>query len=180
MVLLIETQAERTPMATMVDATPASEGTVVVTDAGGRVAQQVRAGRHVLIADEPGPVGDGAGPTPYDLLLGALGACTAMTVRLYAARKAWPLDSASVRLSHGRRHAADAGDPETKGRMIDHIDVLIDLRGPLTREQRGRLLEIAERCPVHRTLMGEKQIDTRLAPPTAAQPRSASRSASAA
>jgi len=140
-----------------------ADGSVVVTDApDGKLAQQIRAGSHTLVADEPRPVGDDTGPTPYDLLLASLGACTAMTVRMYAARKAWPLERVSVRLTHGRAHATDARDSEAGHSMIDRIELLLELGGPLTDEQTDRLLEIAQRCPVHRTLDGEKEIITQL------------------
>jgi putative redox protein len=143
-------------------ATP--EGTVVVVDAPkGPVAETIRAGRHTLLADEPAEVGDDTGPTPYDLLLASLGACTAMTVRLYAARKGWPLEHTSLSLRHDRVHAADSVDCDAPRGMIDRIDVDLDLDGPLTDDQRQRLLDIAERCPVHRTLLGEKRITVRLA-----------------
>lgn len=138
------------------------EGTVSVTDSPkGKVAQEIRAGRHTLIADEPAEIGDDTGPTPYDLLLAALGACTAMTLRMYAERKGWPLERVSVQLTHDRIHAVDAENCETRC-MIDRIDTVLDLDGPLTDEQRDRLAEIAERCPVHRTLVEDKQIVTRL------------------
>jgi putative redox protein len=138
------------------------EGTVVVEDAPrGRLAQQIRAGGHVLVADEPAGVGDDLGPTPYDLLLASLGACTAMTLRLYAQRKGWPLAHVSVQLRHDRVHAQDS-DCETSPCRIERIERIVSLAGPLDDEQRQRLLEIAERCPVHRTLMGEKRIVTRL------------------
>ncbi len=140
-----------------------TEGTVIVTGAlDGKIAQRICAGRHALIADEPVEIGDDIGPTPYDLLLASLGACTAMTLRMYAARKGWPLEGVSVHLTHDRVHAFDAETSETRRSMIDRIDVALDLDGPLTGEQRDRLVEIAERCPVHRTLVGEKQIVTRL------------------
>jgi uncharacterized OsmC-like protein/alpha/beta superfamily hydrolase len=138
-------------------------GTVVVSDeANAKIAQRIRAGRHSLVADEPAEVGDDTGPTPYDLLLASLGACTAMTVRLYAARKGWPLEKASVQLTQHRVHADDARNCETNRGTIERIDIVLDFEGPLTDEQRHRLLEIAERCPVHRTLLAEKQIVTRL------------------
>ncbi|MGH9031990.1 MAG: bifunctional alpha/beta hydrolase/OsmC family protein [Acidimicrobiia bacterium] len=145
------------------DGAVASEGTVLVTSArNGKVAQEIRAGRHTVIADEPVPVGDDTGLTPYDLLLASLGACTAMTLQLYAERKGWPLERVSVELSYDRVHAANGRDCGTRGCMIERIDRVLDLGGPLTGEQRNRLVEIAERCPVHRTLVGEKQIVTRL------------------
>lgn len=111
------------------------------------------AGGHPLTADEPASVGGTeAGPTPYDLLAAALGACTTMTLQLYARRKGWPLEEAVARITHRKIHALDestlpAGEP-----ALDHLDRAIELRGPLTGEQRARLIEIANRCPVHRTL----------------------------
>jgi uncharacterized OsmC-like protein len=139
--------------------------TVIVTDSPGmKIAVDIRAGRHSLVADEPAGVGEDTGPTPYDLLLASLGACTAMTLRLYAERKGWPMERVSVRLAHARIHADDARDCETPRCMIERIDVALHLGGPLTPEQRRRLAEIADRCPVHRTLLGDKQIVTTLQP----------------
>ena len=144
------------------DATSA-EGTVTVTGTGaGSFTQQITAGRHVLVADEPRPVGTDAGPTPYDLLLAALGACTSMTARMYADRKGWPLAKVTVRLRHGRIHAEDCADCETKEGMVDHIERTIALEGPLDAAQRARLQEIADKCPVHRTLTSEIKIATTL------------------
>jgi uncharacterized OsmC-like protein/alpha/beta superfamily hydrolase len=141
------------------------DGTVIVTDSPGmKIAVDIRAGRHTLVADEPAGVGEDTGPTPYDLLLASLGACTAMTLRLYAERKGWPMEGVSVRLAHARIHADDARDCETPRCMIERIDVALHLGGPLTPEQRRRLAEIADRCPVHRTLLGDKQIVTTLQP----------------
>jgi putative redox protein len=142
---------------------PGREGLVVVADSPrGRLAQEIRAGRHMFIADEPVGVGDDLGPNPYELLLAALGACTAMTLRLYADRKGWPLEHVSVRLRHDRVHADDSRDCKSTSCRIERIERIVSLAGPLDDEQRRRLLEIAERCPVHRTLMGEKRIVTRL------------------
>jgi uncharacterized OsmC-like protein/alpha-beta hydrolase superfamily lysophospholipase len=144
-------------------------GTVVVTDEpNGKIAQRIRAGRHSLVADEPADIGDDTGPTPYDLLLASLGACTAMTVRLYAARKGWPLENVSVQLTQHRVHADDARNCETSRCTIERIDIVLDLDGPLTDEQRHRLLEIAEHCPVHRTLLAQKRVVTQLGVPTPA------------
>ena len=142
---------------------PSSEGTVTVTETGsGTYAQQITAGHHRLVADEPRPIGDDAGPTPYDLLLAGLGACTSMTVRMYAERKGWPLERVRVTLRHSRIHAEDCADCETTKGWVDHIDCDVELAGELDDTQRQRLLNIAERCPVHLTLISEVQITTSL------------------
>ncbi|SPM32736.1 Uncharacterized OsmC-related protein [Mycobacterium rhizamassiliense] len=139
------------------------EGTVTVAETGtGTYTQQITAGRHQLVADEPRPVGDDAGPTPYDLLLAALGACTSMTVRMYAERKGWPLEQVRVTLRHSRIHAKDCADCETTNGWIDHIDRRIELTGNLDEAQRDRLLLMAERCPVHQTLTSEVRVATSL------------------
>jgi len=145
-----------------IGATP-SEGTVTVAEADtGTYTQQITAGRHQFLADEPQPVGDDAGPTPYDLLLAALGSCTSMTIRLYANKKGWPLEHVEVSLRHSRIHAEDCAECETKTGMINHIDRSITLVGDLDDTQRERLLAIAERCPVHQTLTSEINISTSL------------------
>jgi putative redox protein len=144
------------------DATP-SEGTVTVTEAGtDTFVQQITAGHHQFASDEPRPIGDDAGPTPYDLLLAALGACTSMTVRMYANRKAWPLERVHVTLRHSRIHAEDCAECETTKGFISHVDRDIELIGDLDDAQRQRLLAIAERCPVHQTLTSEVNITTSL------------------
>ena len=136
---------------------------VVVRSLGG-LAHTIQARGHQLVADEPAEAGGGdAGPNPYELLLGALGACTAMTVRLYAQRKGWPLESVEVRLSHERIHAQDCADCETRDGFLDRIQKRLVLHGPLSEEQRLRLAEIAERCPVQRTLQREIVIEQALA-----------------
>ena len=145
---------------------PDLEGVVVVRPTNAGLFQQlITAGGHELVVDEPAEVGgrDG-GPTPYGLILGALGACTSMTLRLYAKRKDIPLDDLEVRLSHLRIHAKDCADCESDKAMIDEITTRIALKGPLDDEQRQRLLEIAEMCPVHRTLSGKIRIRTSLIP----------------
>jgi putative redox protein len=140
----------------------AEPGTVVVsdlTDSG--FTQRVRAGRHIVIADEPPSVGgDDLGPTPYGLLLAALGTCTSMTMRMYAQRKGWPLESSTIQLRHSRIHAADCAECETKEGKLDHITRTVHMEGDLDDEQRARLLEIADKCPVHRTLSSEIVIET--------------------
>jgi putative redox protein len=140
-----------------------SEGTVTVAEMGpGTYTQQITAGQHRLVADEPQPIGDDAGPTPYDLLLAALGACTSMTIRMYANRKGWPLERVRVTLRHSRIHAKDCANCETTDGWIDHIDRSIELTGDLDDTQRQRLLLIAERCPVHQTLTSEVDVATSL------------------
>ena len=136
---------------------------VTVAEAGtGRFTNEILAGRHHLLADEPASVGgNDAGPGPYDYLLAALGACTSMTVRMYADRKAWPLKRISVRLRHDKIHAADCADCETKVGLVDRIERDISLEGDLSAEQLARLMEIADKCPVHRTLTSEIRIVTR-------------------
>lgn len=125
---------------------------VVVTSKEG-LRQEIWAGTHTLGADEPVDLGgDDSAPTPYELLLGALGACTSMTLQIYAQRKQWPLEAVEVRLCHDRIHARDCEDCEQGEGYLDHIDKEIVVSGPLSEEQVGRLGEIAERCPVNRTL----------------------------
>jgi len=123
----------------------------------------INAAGHALLADEPVAAGGSdRGPSPYDLLVGALGACTSMTLQLYAKRKGWPLEAATVRLTHSKIHADDCADCETKAGHIDTIERAIELAGPLDDDQRAKLLEIADKCPVHRTLHGEIKVRTRL------------------
>jgi len=138
-----------------------AEGAVRVAESGpGRLTQQISTRRHRLTADEPRPVGDDAGATPYDLLLAALGACTSMTVRMYADRKQWPLERVVVDSRHFRIHAKDCAECETAAGTVDRIERDITLIGPLDADQRAKLLEIADRCPVHRTLRSEVSIHT--------------------
>jgi uncharacterized OsmC-like protein/pimeloyl-ACP methyl ester carboxylesterase len=119
-------------------------------------------GPHRLLADEPVAAGgEDSGPNPYDFLLAALGACKSMTMRLYADRKSFPLERATVSLEHSKIHAQDCAECETREGMLDQIDVAIALEGQLDPEQRVRILEIADRCPVHRTLTSEIRIVTR-------------------
>jgi uncharacterized OsmC-like protein/alpha/beta superfamily hydrolase len=123
----------------------------------------ILANSHRLVADEPiSSGGSNLGPTPYDYLMAGLGACTAMTLRLYADRKEWPLDSVTVRLSHQKIHAADCETCETQEGRLDQIERHIELAGALDDQQKERLLQIANRCPVHRTLKSEIAIQTEL------------------
>ncbi len=144
---------------------PGGAGEVVVAETReGKFTQTVAIGRHRLAADEPVEAGgNDSGPGPYDYLLAGLGACTAMTLRLYAERKAWPLERVTVRLRHAKIHAEDCANCETKEGKIDRIERAIEVQGALDAEQRRRLLEIADKCPVHRTLESEVSIVTRMA-----------------
>ena len=144
----------------------AGNGWIIVTESGdGPYGQLVLDGRHVGTADEPAAVGgrDG-GPGPYELLLSALGACTSMTLRMYAQRKGLPLERVLVRLKHSKMHAEDCADCESKTARLDHIDRQIELFGALDDTQRTRLMEIADMCPVHRTLESRTHIRTQLVP----------------
>ncbi len=135
---------------------------VIVRGGATGFAQEVIVGPYRLAADEPLTVGGtDTGPTPYDFLLAALGSCKSMTVAMYARRKSWPLQGVTVRLRHSKIHAEDCAECETKEGMIDRIELDIEFDGPLTNEQRSRLLQIAEKCPVHRTLISEIDIRTR-------------------
>jgi uncharacterized OsmC-like protein/alpha/beta superfamily hydrolase len=128
--------------------------------------QRIIAGGHQLVADEPAVIGGAdSGPTPYDLLLAGLGACTAITVRMYADRKGWPLRQLTVRLRHSRIHAIDCLDCETKNGQLDQIERELRFEGELTDDQRARLMDIADRCPVHRTLHSEVLVATTEAQP---------------
>ena len=134
---------------------------VIVRGNAASFLQEIIAGRHHLQADEPASAGGNeVAPGPYDYLLIALGSCTSMTIGLYARRNQIPLETITVSLSHARIHAQDCETCETKAGMLDQIDVRIELAGDLTPEQREKLMEIAGKCPVHRTLVSE--IDIRL------------------
>jgi putative redox protein len=128
----------------------------------GKFQQTVTVGPHRLTADEPASAGgEDTGPGPYDFLLAALGACTSMTMRLYADRKALPLDRITVMLRHSKVHAEDCAECETKTGMLDRIEREVAMEGALDPEQRQKLMEIADKCPVHRTLTSEIRIATR-------------------
>ena len=154
-------QGERTASTT---AHP-SHGTVIACERGtGRFALDLTAGPHRLLADEPRAVGgDDTGPTPYELLGAALAACTAMTLRLYAERKGWALGRITVAVRHAKVHAQDCADCETKDARLDRFERVVEVAGEIPEEQRAKLLEIADKCPVHRTLEGPVQVVTRLA-----------------
>jgi len=143
----------------------ASLNEVTVQEAvDGIFRNEITAGAHVLRADEPKAVGgDDTGPNPYDLLMAALGACTSMTLRIYARHKKWPLDRVVVRLRHEKIHAKDCQDCESDKGRVDSIELDLELYGDLDAAQRERMLEIAHRCPVHRTLKHDKQIRVFLA-----------------
>ncbi len=126
--------------------------------------QSVSIGPHQMLADEPVAAGgEDSGPGPYDFVLAGLGACTSMTMRLYADRKSLPLERTTVTLKHSKIHAQDCAECETKDGMLDQIDRVIAMEGNLDAEQRKKLLEIADKCPVHRTLTSEIHIVTRAA-----------------
>ena len=135
---------------------------VVVRGSTTGFAQEIIAGPHRMSADEPVSAGGSdTGPTPYDLLLAALGACTSITLGMYARRKGWPLAEVIVNLRHSKIHAIDCAECEVKEGILDRIERDIHLTGSLTDEQRSKLLDIANRCPVHRTLTAKSIIVTR-------------------
>ncbi|TGE22176.1 OsmC family peroxiredoxin [Hymenobacter aquaticus] len=138
---------------------------VLVRVGAAALQADVQAGRHTYIIDEPTEVGgQDLGPTPYDLLLSALGACTAITLRLYANQKKWPLEAIEVRLAHQRVHEHDCEQCEQPGQMLEEVTKELRLIGPLTDEQRQRLEVISQKCPVQKTLMSGLRITTRLVP----------------
>ena len=150
-----------TTISTSADPTTATPPDVVVRGNAASFLQDVVTGSHRLQADEPVSYGGGdAAPGPYDYLLIALGVCTSMTIGVYARRKKLPLENIIVSLRHSRIHARDCEECETKEGMLDRIDMAIELTGSLTPEQHAKLMEIAGKCPVHRTLKSE--IDIRL------------------
>lgn len=124
---------------------------------------EVKTGRHSFLADEPTSIGGAdLGPTPYDLLVAALGTCTSMTLRMYADRKKWDLKEVRVHLQHSKEHCDDCSDADNPKSRIDTIERVVELEGDLDEKQRERLLQIADRCPVHRTLHSEIRVKTRL------------------
>ena len=138
---------------------------VLVESASPEFLENVSIGRHRLQADEPlSAGGQDAAPSPYELLLAALGTCKSITARMYAKRKGWPLQGVQVKLSHTKVHAEDCVDCERTNSLIDQIEVEIKFQGELSAEQRQVLLAITEKCPVHRTLTSDLQIRTRVRP----------------
>lgn len=137
---------------------------VIVSETGeGRFIQKINIGNFVLTADEPSTNGgNDKGPSPYDFLLTSLGACTSMTIRLYAEWKKIPLEHITVALRHNKVYAEDCKNCENEKSKIDKIDVAITLQGALSQDQRAKLLEIANKCPVHRTLTSTIKIETTL------------------
>jgi uncharacterized OsmC-like protein/alpha-beta hydrolase superfamily lysophospholipase len=160
--IMDEGAATTAAAATGGDSAGADPGLVTVRETRqGRLEQEITAGTHRFLADEPVAAGGAdSGPNPYDFLLAALGACTAMTLRLYAERKALPLERVTVKLRHAKIHAADCATCETKEGKVDHIERGIVLEGALDAQARARLIEIADKCPVHRTLTSEVDIAT--------------------
>lgn len=137
---------------------------VIVRGAAAGLTQEIYIGQHRLRADEPIAAGGAdQGPSPYELMLAALGACTSITLQVYARRKGWPLHGVTVGIRHTQIHAADCASCETQERKLDRIDRIIEFAGPLTEYQRARLLEIADRCPLHRTLRAGVDIVTHAA-----------------
>ena len=137
---------------------------IVVRGGADSFKQEIIAGKHRLVADEPVSAGGGdAGPDPYEYLLASLGVCTSMTVGLYARRKQFPLENIKVSLWHLRIHATDCEECETREGMVDRIDVEVELTGALSAEQHAKLMDIAAKCPVHRTLTSEINIRLRSA-----------------
>ena len=133
--------------------------TATVESSDGTFAQAIKARMHDWAAGEPVEIGGtDNGPTPYELLLSALGACTSITLEMYAARKGWPLDKVHVTLEHSKEERAGEND----GKPVDMIDRIVRLEGALDDEQRAKLIEIAEKCPVHRTLTNQININTLL------------------
>lgn len=137
---------------------------IVVRGGAANFQQEITAGKHQFVADEPASAGGGdAGPDPYDYLLASLGVCTSMTVGFYARRNKWPLENVTVSLWHSRIHAKDCEECQTMDGMLDRIDVEVELRGSLTAEQHAKLMDVAAKCPVHKTLTSEINIRLRAA-----------------
>ena len=139
---------------------PDADGVVVVRGGARAFYQEITSGRHRLVADEPiAAGGTDLGPGPYDLMLAALGSCMSMTIALYARAKQWPLETVVIRLRHSRVYAKDCAECVIRDdTLLDRIDTEVKLTGPLTAEQERKLMDVAQRCPVHRTLKSEINI----------------------
>lgn len=136
---------------------------VSIKDKTNKFLTQIQTGKHSLLADEPTDVGgEDLGPSPYHLLTSALGACTAMTMRMYADRKGWEIEEIRVHLNHDKRYSDDCADCEKPTSKIDHFERIIEVDSQLDEKQLQRLLEIANKCPVHRTLEGDVKVITSL------------------
>jgi putative redox protein len=135
----------------------------VVVESSTGLRQEITVRGHTIVTDEPkSDGGTDDGPSPYDLLLSALGSCTSMTILLYARRKRWPVEHVRVELDHSRAHITDCEDCEEQDVKLDYFRMRIAVRGPLDEAQRARLEEIARRCPIHQTLIGTIRIDDEL------------------
>jgi putative redox protein len=146
------------------DISEAPRRVVVQETRNSKFQQTVTVGPHKMLADEPVAAGgEDTGPGPYDFLLAGLGACTSMTMRMYADRKTLPMERVTVTLKHSKIHAQDCEECETREGMLDEIERVIRIEGALDAEQRKRLMEIADKCPVHRTLTSEVRILTKAA-----------------
>jgi putative redox protein len=157
-----ERYVDAAPAASAADAPEAPRNVVVRETRNSKFQQTVTTGPHQMLADEPKTAGgEDTGPGPYDFLLAGLGACTSMTMRMYADRKALPLERITVTLQHKKIHAEDCAECETREGMLDQIDRVISIEGALDADQRKRLMEIADKCPVHRTLTSEVRIVTK-------------------
>ena len=136
-----------------------TERTVSVSTGTRKYVEDIAVGSHTLQADEPLAVGGGdTAPNPYELLLGALGACTAITVQMFAERHRWPLHKVHVELSHSKAHAADCANCAAPSSRLDRIELAIEFEGDLSEEQRRKLMDVAEHCPLHRTLAAGVEI----------------------
>jgi len=150
---------------------PPPDAPVTVRTGPGGFRTEIEADGHCLVADEPvGIGGTGAGPTPYEYLLAGLGACTGMTLRMYADRKGWPLEDVVVRLRHGRTHEVDCENCTSPESRVERVEREIELVGPLDDAQRARLMQIADQCPVHRTLAKGFRVESRLREAAPADP----------
>ena len=156
--------AEGAERAAATIAHPARNTVIACESSAGRYALDLAAGPHQLTASEPADVGGAdTGPTPYELLAAALAACTTLTLRMYTDRKGWQLGRLTVAVRYSRVHAEDCAGCETRATHLDRFERVIEVAGAIPPEQQAKLLEIADKCPVHRTLHGPVEVTTRLA-----------------